>query len=65
MFFWPEDTHLPGKCSHKMLGLSFINILVDEKQNVSPLSFCSFPFGKPGDLPHEPMCVSFAYFLAH
>lgn len=65
MFFWPEETLLPGKCSHRMLCLSFINILVDWKQNVFPPRFCSFPFGKPSDLPHEPMCVSFAYFLVH
>lgn len=28
MFFWPEETLLPGKCSHRMLRWSFINILV-------------------------------------
>lgn len=63
LFFWPEETLLPGKCSHRMLCWSFINVLADWKQNVFPPCFCSFPLGKPGDWPHEPMCVAFAYFF--
>lgn len=57
MFFWPKETLLPGKYSHRMLGLSFINILIVENKMFSLPVFVLFHLASPV-LCHMSQCVS-------